>query len=166
MKNLENHFQDKRIIQRSITFATAVLFVIILCTLHGIKAKERTIRLIDQMIENGNLTGKFWRVIQSQNGQITITKYQRIITLACALPRDARIGDKISFIADLENANGQSAPLWHPTKIHFHGTSSFKYGISVLSMLLVFMMALKYFRFDRKSFSLTFRKRAGRCLMA
>ena len=150
-------FSNSEFTRRLVMFCIFLPIVMVLCVFHGLSAKSKAIYLIDQMIAKGNLTGKFWRVIQSQNGQITITKYQRTIALVSAFPKDAHIGDRISFIAKIEKAKGKSAPPWHPTKIRFHGTSSFKYGISVLSVSLVLIMGLKYLRFDRKSFSLTFK---------
>jgi hypothetical protein len=149
----------KQNIQRSVIFAACWLAIVFLCLFHGLKSGERTIHHIDQMIDNGTLTAKFWEVIQSRNGQITVTKYQHTITLGCPLPADARVGDKVSFTARLENAKGHPSTLWHPTAIHFHGTSTFKYVTSLFSVFLVLIMGLKYLSLDRKSFSLTFKER-------
>jgi len=160
MENFQYLFSDTKLAQRSIIFCASVVIVITFCVFHGISGRMKSIHRLDQMLENGNLTGKFWTVIKVQADQrIAVTKYQRIITLAGPLTRNAQIGDKISFTTKLENADYQSAPLWHLTKIRFHGMSFFKYGISVLSVLLVLMMGFKYFKFDRKSFSLTFKER-------
>jgi hypothetical protein len=133
----------------------------VLCILHGLSAKTKAIQLIDQMIANGDLTGKFWRVIEVQGDQITITKYQRTITLAIRLPRVIRIGDKISFVSKLASTKGRPERSWLPLRIRLHGTSSFKFILSMFSVLIVITMALRYFRFDKESLSITFEEGKG-----
>jgi len=152
----------KDIIVRLLVFGIATIFVIGLCVGHGIKAKDRSVHLVDQMIETGNITGKFWNVIRLKNNQITVTRYQRIITLVYPVKTGVRINDQISFIASLEDSNGKSGSLWHPTEVRFHGTSGFKYGVSALSILLVLILGFKHIRFDRRTLSLTFIKRGER----
>jgi hypothetical protein len=109
------------------------------------------------MVATGEVTGKFWRVCKAKTGQITISKYQRNIRLVSGFHKDAHIGDKISFIARIKKGNGRSTFLWCPTKIRIHGTSFFKYWVSLISVLVVSFMGLKYFKFDKRSFSLTFK---------
>ena len=151
-------FSSRKLAQRSLIFSISLVIIITLCIFHRISGQVKTLDLIEQMLRTGNLTGKFWGVIKIQAEQITITKYQRTITLAYYSSKDVQIGDKISFVAKAENANSRPISMWRPTKIHFHGTSSFKYGISVLSVLIVLYMSLRYFRFDRKSFSIIFKE--------
>lgn len=157
MEEYQYIFSEKDFVKRSIFFGVSVTLIAALCLFHGIAGRAKTISVIDQMLANGELMGKFWRVIKIQTGQITISKYQRNIRLVSAFPKDAHIGDKISFIAKIEKRKGRSAFLWRPTKIRFHGTSSFRYWVSLISVLVVLVMGLKYLRFDRRSFSLTFK---------
>jgi hypothetical protein len=110
--------------------------------------------ILDQMLETGHLTGKHWRVTGILDDRINITKYQRTITLACSASKDIQVGDRISFIAKIDNTNKPSDPIWYPVRIYFHVNSAFKYWISVLSVLIVFIMGFRYVGFDRESFGL------------
>ena len=147
--------QDNLIFSRSMILAFALTMALILCVLHGIKAKQRTIRRIDRMINEGQMTGKFWRVVRYQEGQMTLTKYERVIELACSLPEDIRVGDKVSFMASLEKGKPSSVSLWRPIDIRFHGTSGFRYWLSLFAVFVVLIMTVNHFRFDRESMSLT-----------
>lgn len=131
---------------------------LILCVLHAIKAKERTICTINRMIDEGQVTGKFWRVVRYQEGQVTLGKYQMVIELASSLPEDIRVGDKVSFMASLEKGNPPSVSLWRPIEIRFHRTSGFRYWLSLLAVSIVLIMGVNHFRFDRESMSLTPKK--------
>ena len=130
--------------------------VVTSCVFHGVLGKIKTESLIDEMVKNGYLIGKFWTITGVRIDKISVGKYHREILLACDLPKCARIGHKLSFIARARESDSQSEEiLWHPVKIRFHGTSSFRFGISLFSVLLVLFMGIRYFGFDRKSFSLT-----------
>jgi len=129
-----------------------------LCILHAIKAKQRTIGTINRMIDEGQVTGKFWRVVRYQEGQVTLGKYQIVIELASSLPEDIRVGDKVSFMASLEKGNPPSVSLWRPIEIRFHGTNGFRYWLSLLAVSIVLIMGVNHFRFDRESMSLTPKK--------
>ncbi len=123
-------------------------------------SKKRTIRLVDEMIEKGTLAGKFWRVSHTHNSQITVTKFQRHVTLKCPQEVGVQVGDKISFIATLEKLESEEIPLWHPTTTRYHSSSLCKYLISVPALLLLFISALRHLKFDVKNLSLVYRKRA------
>ena len=150
--------QDNLILSRCMILAFALTMALILCVLHGIKAKQRTILSINRMIGEGQVTGKFWRVVRYQEGQVTVTKYERVIELASSLPEDIRVGDKVSFMASLEKGNPPSVSLWRPIEIRFHGASGFRYWLSLLAVFVVLIMSFNHFRFDRKSMSLTPKK--------
>jgi hypothetical protein len=150
--------QHNLIFTRSMILAFALTMALILCILHGIKAKQRTIRRINGMIYEGQVTGKFWRVARYQEGQVTLTKYERVIELACSLPEDIRVGDKVSFIASLQKGKPSSVSLWRPIEIRFHGTSGFRYWLSLLAVFVVLIMTVNRFRFDGASMSLTPKK--------
>lgn len=88
MENFQYLFSDTKLAQRSIIFCASVVIVITFCVFHGISGRVKAIHRLDQMLENGNLTGKFWTVIKVQAHQrIAVTKYQRIITLAGPSPK-------------------------------------------------------------------------------
>lgn len=159
MISFQCSFLSNEVTRRAIIFSFSISVIISLCTYHGISGRVKAIDLIDQMIEDGNLTGKFWGVIKVQHDQITITKYQRTITIENRPFKNIQIGDKISFVAKVRSANSHIDPFWYPIKIRLHGTSSFKYGLSILSVLLVLSLCLRHFGFDRKSFCIAFKER-------
>ena len=141
----------RELTQRFIVVGAVAVVLVVLCAFHGSQDKTRAIHLIDQMIEHGNLTGKFWRIAALGDRQITLTKYQRVVVLFYSAPRDARIGDNVSFIAERPiPQTGDFAP-WQPKSVHFHGTSWFKYWLSVLSLLGISILCLKHFRLDNHS---------------
>jgi hypothetical protein len=151
MRKQINRSKAQELTQRFIVLATVAIVLISLCALHGSRGKSRAIHLIDQMIERGNLTGKFWRITALGDGQITLTKYQRVVVLSCSTPRDVRIGDNVSFIAERPIPQAGDFGPWQPKNVHFHGTSWFKYGLSVLSSLLIFVLCLRHFHLDNHS---------------
>lgn len=111
MISFQCYFLSNEVTRRAIVFSFFISIIISLCTYHGILGRVKAIDLIDQMIGNGNLTGKFWRVIKVKDDLITITKYQRTITIENRSLKNIQIGDKISFVARVRSANGQIDPF-------------------------------------------------------
>lgn len=160
--NEQSHKLRRTEINRSVIFFISAAIIIASCMLHGIFGGVRADKTFDGMITSGNLTGKFWRVIDIQNDRITVAKYKKVITLLRLQPGYVEKGDRVSFVAKPENLTGlNSDPVWRPVKIRIHGKSTFKFGISFFSALIVIIMCLRYIRFDRKSFSLLFSKEQG-----
>ena len=145
----------KEILKRSTIFITLMTLAISLCALHGILAKEKTNQTIDQMIHSGHLTGKFWRIVRSDHKGMIIEKYNLIVAINCSPPEDFRIGDRVSFIATLNNGTSNLENTWQPKIIHFHGNSTFKFYLSFLAVLIVLIICIRHFKFNRSSFSLT-----------
>ena len=149
MISFQCSFLSNEITRRAIIFSFSIAIIISLCAYHGILGRVKTIDLIDQMIVNGNLTGKFWRVIKAQDDQITITKYQRTITLSVHPQKRIRAGDKVSFVAKLGNAQDHLGASWYAIILRIHGTSSFKFILSFVSVMIVIVMFLRHFRFHK-----------------
>ncbi len=127
--------------------------------IHGISGGVKATEILNEMLATGNLTGKFWRIIEVKPGQIIVTKYQKNVTLIYSLPQRVKKGDNVSFIAKSNNLTGPNSDiLWDPIKIWIHGRSSFKFGLSFISLLMVLVMCLRFIQFDKKTISLTFKK--------
>lgn len=150
-----NQSLKKDLLKRTIIFVILSIIVAALCASHGILAGKRNIRLIDQMVANGHLVGKFWRIIHIERDRITVTKYQRIITLAWPSPKNMGIGNRLSFIATPEGRTHGDEKLWCPDRIHFHGSSVLKYYLSIIAVVVVAIMGTRQFKFSLSSFSLT-----------
>lgn len=153
-----NESLKKELLKRTIIFLTLSTMVVAICASHGIRAGERTTRCIDQMVAEGHLIGKFWRIIGIEHDRIMVTKYQRIIALAWSSGKDIGIGDRLSFIATPEGKGHGDDKLWHPDKIHFHGNSILKYYFSILAVVVAAIMGMRHFKFSLSSFSLALRK--------
>jgi hypothetical protein len=161
---MDMHINQERIgiINRSVIFFISAAIITASCMLHGTFGGVRTDQSFDDMIASGNLTGKFWRVIDIHSDRITVAKYKKKITLLWLQPGPLEKGDRVSFVARNESLTGlNSDTVWHPVKIRIHGKSSFKFGISFISALIVIIMCLRYIRFDRKSYSLLFTMEHG-----
>ena len=144
--------------RRLTVFCISIAVICSICLSHGISGRKRTIAILDQMLEAGQLTGKYWRVTSIHDDRINITKYQRTIALACSLSKDIQIGDRISFIANKEKTNSPSGRIWYPVRIYFHVNSAFKHWISFVSVLIVSIMGFRYLGFDRESFGLILKR--------
>lgn len=143
-----------------------MIIVISFSMLHGILGGEKTIQMIDQMLTAGELSGKFWRITRLESDRITVTKYQKEITIAYPLQQTLQVGDHVSFIARANKISaGDHQTLWKPVKIRVHGKSRFKFMLSFISVFVVLMMCLRFIGFDRKVVSLTFRSENDLCRM-
>lgn len=111
-------------------------------------------RVMDQMMQDGNLVGKFWRITGIHRDQITVTKYQRFITLVCSWPAGLKIGDRVSFIATTKPKRNGSVPLWQASEIHFHGDSRLKFYLSVLAVLIVLLLGRRHFEINWSSLNI------------
>lgn len=158
-------FSEDRFISRFIIFISAVGLVVAICLFHGFFDKERTTRFIDEMIKNRQLIGKFWRIVECRENHFVVSKFNRTIILTHSARENCRAGDNISFIAQKEEMENGTIDSWCPIKVHFHGTSSFKFWISAVAVLLVMLKCFKDLGFDRHSFSLTFKDERSSCLM-
>lgn len=155
----EDTVQPKSIIprNRSLIFLISGTVIVVSCLLHGMLAGARTDRTFDRMIASGNLTGKFWRIVEIQHDHITVTKYKRTVILVWHQPGSLKIGDRVSFMAVPDNTTSSNTGLqWHPVSIKIHGRSTLKFGISFISALIAAAMCIRYIRFDRQTVSLTF----------
>jgi hypothetical protein len=160
--NEHSHKLRRTEINRLVIFFISAAVITASCMLHGIFGGVRADKTFDDMITSGNLTGKFWRVIDIQNDRITVAKYKKKITLLRLQPGPLEKGDRVSFVARNESLTGlNSDTVWRPVKIRIHGKSSFKFGISFISASIVIIMCLRYIRFDRKSYSLLFTREPG-----
>lgn len=153
-------FSTDRVFLRLLTFSVLIVLIIAICAYHGISGKKRIIRLTDEMMENGHLTGRFWRVVKCKEGEITISKYGYSVNLACKNQIDCRPGDNVSFVA---KKGGGNSILWVPERMKFHGTSSFKFWISGIGVLFVLVMCYRHFGLVRQSLSLTFKEKLNSC---
>jgi hypothetical protein len=113
------------------------------------------------MIANGDLTGKFWRVIDSRNDRLTITKYEYIVTVIAPKPNKIQMGDRISFFAQSSDKDGVDKKHWYATKIRVHGSSFLKFVFSIFSVLIVLTMTIMHFRLDAKTVSLSLKRVKG-----
>jgi hypothetical protein len=154
-----NHWNKSKLIHRLLIFLISMIIIITSCMLHGIYAGVKTTEMIDQMLKTGNLTGKFWQIIEVQPDQITVTKYKKKVILICSLPDPIKKGDRVSFNAvSKTHPDSNSDPLWHPVKIKIHGKSTFKFGLSFISVIMVMVMCFRFIRFDNKTAGLLFRE--------
>lgn len=144
--------------KRSIIFIISTAIIITSCIFNGIHGEYLTISTIDKMLVTGNLTGKFWRIIDVQHDRIVVTKYKKTVKLVWDQPELVKKGDRISFVASSDNLiSSKDDLLLNPTKIKIHGTSVSKFELSILSLIIVLIMFLRSIRFNRKTLSLTFR---------
>lgn len=155
-------FSTDRFLLRLLTFSALIVLSIAICAYHGISGKKRITRLTDEMMENGHLTGRFWRVVKCKEGEITISKYGYSVNLACKNQLDCHPGDNVSFVA---RKGGGNSILWIPERMKFHGTSSLKFWISGIAVLISFLMCCRHLSVQRGSVGLTFRKRESSCPM-
>lgn len=152
-----NQSLKKDLLKRVIIIVILSIMVVALCASHGIRAGERNTQRIDQMVAEGHLVGKFWRIIHIEHDRIMVTKYQRSIVLAWSPAKNIGIGDRLSFIATPEGTTHGNEKLWHPDKIRFHGNSVLKYYFSILAVVIAVIMGIRQFKLSLSSFSLTLR---------
>lgn len=141
------------------------LFVVVLlggivalsCLYHGISEKKHTLNLYSQMHKNGEIRGAFWRVKEFGNSWIRFTKFNKTIVLNYNGPQNFKIMDKVSFIA-VKKAGTDNTENWEPVKIHFHGTSVFKFIVSAIALIIAGIMSIVSFGFNKTTLSLTFKK--------
>jgi hypothetical protein len=155
-------FSTDRVIIRLFIFGVCLALIILICAYHGISGKKRIIRISDEMLEKGQLTGRFWRIVKCKESEITVSKFSYSVRLACNDTKGCRPGDNVSFIA--QKVSRQST-LWVPERFKVHGTSSFKFCISGIALLLVFLMCYRHLSVERGCFDLIFRKRESSCPM-
>lgn len=158
-------FYTNKFIPRFIITVISVVFIIVICVVHGLTDKNRMEVLINEMIEEGKFIGKFWLIVDYQNGKLIVSKFNHRLTIETYTPIKCKKGDKISFIAQKNNIDHETVGLWHSVQVHSHGTSEFKFLISALSVIIVLIMSIKYFIFDKHSLSLIFKNKGNICRM-
>lgn len=147
--------------QRICVFVATMFTTFVLCFVHGIYGSRRTITIIDNMIDSGKTIGKFWRIRKTTPKTIILTKYNRNIILSAFVPKSAKVGDKVSFVAVGKNQSGiegKNSVIWKPEKIYFHGRSTRKFLLSIPVLVIIALMGWRYLSFDKNSLGLTFRR--------
>jgi len=151
------NFSHGGLVPRLVICCISIVIVAALCYFHGLSGRTMAMQQIDQMIETGNLTGKFWKVINIQDGQVTLTKYHLIITLSYSGKKKIQRNDKISFLAKVR-ASKDGVKVWYPVRLRNHGSSTPKFILSFFSVVIVFVMIFRYFGFDKKTLSFVFKQ--------
>ncbi len=150
-------FTTDRILVRIILLFISVIVSFCLCNYYGRVEKKRVIVRMEEMLQEGILTGTFWKIINNENSTILVTKYGYKLILQGEFKNGWNPGDKISFMAQKRGFD-KAFSLWYPEKIHFHGNSLIKYFVSGLGILFVAFMSYKYIYFETKTISLKLRE--------
>lgn len=146
---------SNRIALRVLFIISSLAVCVAICAYHGISGRERIIHLTEQMIQDGKLTARFWKVQACRQNLVTLSKYGYRINLDGSRVQNLNPGDKVSFIArKSENEDF----FWFPEKVHVHGTSTLKFWISGIAVLFVLLKFRLHFEFKRDSWSLIFRR--------
>lgn len=141
--------------KRLAVFSISACCILVLCIAFGYYGGIRTDRILNRMIEDGELTARGWRIVSSDEKGLTVTKFNRTIYFKGPVSDAFDIGDYVSFTARKKVATD----LWVPVNLHVHGTSVTKFLVSIAALVIVGAMAWRYIRFDRQSCSLTYKSR-------
>ena len=155
-------FVSNRILPRFLFFILFLAGTVVFCLYHGFSAKERTILLIDEMIQDGKLIGNYWHAAECRDGVVMLTKYGYSVNIASRDLQGCCPGEGVSFIARKVKKN-KGFFMWILEKVHLHGTSTFKFWISGLGILFVLVMCFRHFGLAKGTWSLTLKEDSDSC---
>lgn len=129
------------------------------CIAHGIQGGSRARRVLQGMIDQGVVTGKFWQVSEVETHTFTVTRYQR--ELRIGRPEGAALepGDNISFVV----RRGPEQENWMTERFRVHGMSAWKYLLSFVAVIGVAAACALHMGVDRKHLALTLDPERSRC---
>ena len=131
MKFLHWFIHGESLAHRGSVLIGCLALVVLSCLLHGELGRLRVQRILNAMINQGTMTGMFWRVSKVEEHTVVVKGYQKEIRIRWPEKHDVKSGDRLSFVVQ-RNA-GETE--WVPEKIRVHGKAGLKYVLSGFAVI-------------------------------